>query len=90
MDPGQTVYDQRVLYLAFNVTSLLRPGHNALGALTGNSKYGWLDIWCNRTALGGSDGCRTFIMTLLVELVNGTTLEFHTDSHWFKRHGPIT
>ena len=95
LDPGQSVYDERVLYVGHNVTQVLKPGAtvgvrwwmggcfnarsacsssgsprstrsthsgvsdhcagwvagvNAIGALLGNSKWGYLDIYANRTA----------------------------------------
>jgi alpha-L-rhamnosidase len=42
MDPGEAVYDQRVLFIGFNVTKLLRQGSqsNTISALLGNSKWG--------------------------------------------------
>ena len=39
-DPGQTVVTERVLYISFDLTSELRAGENAIGALLGNYKYG--------------------------------------------------
>lgn len=39
LDPGEAVYDQKVLFVGFNVTQLLRSGTNAIGARLGNSKW---------------------------------------------------
>ena len=40
LDPGEAVYDQKVLFVGFNVTKLLRPSAtNAIGARIGNSKW---------------------------------------------------
>ena len=36
MDPGQTVVTERVLYVTFDLTKILKPGPNAIGGLLGN------------------------------------------------------
>lgn len=58
------MYDQRVLYVGFNVTGMLRAGTNAVGARVGNSKFGYLDIYSNRSDLGdqSGDASRAFIL----------------------------
>jgi len=48
LDPGEAVYDEKVLFVSFNVTGLLHSGVNAVGARLGNSKWGYLDIYSNR------------------------------------------
>ena len=40
MDPPQTVYSKRVAYTTFDVLAMLKPGHNAVGAMLGNYKWG--------------------------------------------------
>jgi alpha-L-rhamnosidase len=39
LSPGATQYDKRQLYVAHDVTGLLRQGPNALGALLGNGRF---------------------------------------------------
>lgn len=39
LDPGYTHYDKRNLYTVTDVTELLRPGENVLGAVVGNGFY---------------------------------------------------
>jgi len=41
LDPGYTRYDRRALYVTHDITALLRPGANTLGALLGN---GWFNV----------------------------------------------
>ena len=74
MDPGWSVYDQRVLYVSFNLTILLRPGSNAVGAVLGNSKWGYLDIFANRTLAGdqSGDATRALMLLLTVEFADGS------------------
>jgi alpha-L-rhamnosidase len=81
-----------VLFLSFNVTSLLRPGANAVGARLGNSKFGYLDIYTNRTALGdqSGDSSRAFLLVLVATLSDGSEHTLvSTPGGWRSRHGPI-
>ncbi|MGH9343111.1 MAG: family 78 glycoside hydrolase catalytic domain [Terriglobia bacterium] len=39
LDPAFTNYDKRVLYATYDVTHMLREGHNALGVVLGNGWY---------------------------------------------------
>eukprot|EP01043_Picozoa_sp_COSAG02_P031387 COSAG02_NODE_2046_length_10017_cov_3.000403_7_plen_138_part_00 len=90
---GRYRYDQKVMFLSFNVTQLLRPGPNAVGARLGNSKFGYLDIYTNRTALGdqSGDASRAFRLVLVATLSDGSehTLASAADGSWHMRHGPI-
>jgi hypothetical protein len=42
LDPPQSVYSKRVLYETFDIAPLLKPGKNAIDALIGNYKWGYL------------------------------------------------
>ena len=100
MDAGQAVYDQKALFVSFNVTQALRGGggggssSNAVGARLGNSKWGYLDAFVNRTALGdqSGDASRCFRLLLVATLSDGTEQRLVTtsaDARWSYRHGPI-
>ena len=91
LDPPQTVYPKRVDYMAFDVLSMLAPGENVVGALLGNYKWGYTDVWCNMTAAGGPDGCRAFLFKLEVTLADGSVFEHTsgTGSDWSCRQSPI-
>ena len=92
MDPGESVYDQAVLYVGFNITSLLRNGANAVGALLGNGKYGYLDIFVNRTTLGDQSGDSSRALKLIAHahLADGSVATLQTTAAgWRTRHGPI-
>ena len=95
MDAGQAVWDEKVLYAGFNVTQLLHSGTlNAVGARLGNSKYGYLDMFVNRSALGdqSGDSSRCFRLLLVATLADGTELTLRSDANsgdWKSRHGAI-
>ena len=77
----------------FDVLSLLRPGHNAVGAMLGNYKWGYIDTWCDMSKAGGPDGCRAFIVQLRIILDDGSEL-LHTSNtnktgQWQCRQGPV-
>lgn len=82
----------QVLFTTFDITKLLKPGSNAVGALLGNSKWGYLDIYSNRTALGdqSGDSSRALLLFMQATLSNGTTLSLRSSlGDWYYRHGPI-
>ena len=93
LDPGEAVYDEKVLFVSFNVTGLLHSGVNAVGARLGNSKWGYLDIYSNRSALGdqSGDSSRAFLLLLVATLADGSehTLTSNASGGWHTRHGPI-
>jgi alpha-L-rhamnosidase len=91
MDPPQTAYPSRTLYAAFNVTCLLKPGVNGIGALIGRYKYGYMDVWCNLTdAQHHPNACRSFRLRLVAELAGGATVTAVTNvSSWVGRQSEI-
>ena len=93
MDPGQSVYDQKVLYVGFDLTACLTTNSTAvISAKIGNGKWGYLDIYTNRTLVNdqSGDSTRSFILYAFAELSNGTRTELVTNANeWSYRHGPI-
>ena len=86
--PGWTSYNHRLRYQTFDVTGLLRPGRNALGAMLGDGWY--------RGRLGFNGGRRNIYgdrLALLAQLeiayADGTTERIVTDDSWRAAHGPI-
>ena len=63
-NPGfSTIFSKRLLYNAFDITSLLQPGKdNAVGLRLGQCKYGYLGEFC----VGGPTICNRGIVTLTV------------------------
>jgi len=78
--PGYTDYGVRLQYRTIDVTSLLRQGTNAMGALLG---YGWyaghMNLFEMRCIYGYFP---QFIAQLDVDLVDGTHVRLGTDGQW--------
>jgi alpha-L-rhamnosidase len=94
MDPGQSVFDMAVLYVSFDLTECLQmsPLSVILMANIGNGKWGYLDMYANRTEVQdqSGDSTRAFLLHMTVTLSNGTVLQINTNpSTWQYRHGPI-
>ncbi|HEY8884614.1 MAG TPA: family 78 glycoside hydrolase catalytic domain, partial [Chloroflexota bacterium] len=85
---GWTSYHHRLRYQTFDVTSLLQPGRNAIGAMLGD---GWF-----RGRLGWGGGRRNVYgdkLALLAQIeiayADGTTERVGTDGEWRASVGPI-
>jgi alpha-L-rhamnosidase len=86
--PGWSSYDHRLRYETFDVTGLVRPGSNALGAILGDGWY--------RGRLGFRRGRRNIYgdrLALLAQLevvtADGETQVVSTDGSWQASTGPI-
>jgi alpha-L-rhamnosidase len=85
--PGWTSYHHRLRYQTYDVTALLRPGANAIGAVLGD---GWArgnlgfitrrNRYTDRLAL---------LAQLEITLMDGTTERVVTDGSWRAATGPI-
>ena len=88
--PGWTDYHQRIQYQTYDVTSLLRPGLNALGAILGT---GWYSGY-----LGFDPRWRSFrygyrpslLLRLEVRFEDGEVLTVVSDDHWTSSTGSVT
>ena len=87
MAPLQSVYPKTIYYSTFDITDVLTAGTNTIGAVLGNVKWGYDDLWCNMTAAGGPDGCRAFVVRIEAD---GEVLDTSDVSTWEARTGPIT
>lgn len=88
LDPGWTVYDSRLRYQTFDVTQLIQPGKNGIGAIVG-------DGWC-RGRLGFGEGKRNIYsdkLGLLAQLeltyTDGTVETIATNEKWQAATGSI-
>jgi alpha-L-rhamnosidase len=92
LDPGWTMYGQRVYYSTYDVTGQLRPGDNCLGVTLGN---GWwnplpLQLWGQRNFRQElAVGRPRFIAQLNVEFTDGTRQSFASDAAWKVADGPL-
>jgi len=84
--PGMTEYNKRIDYQAYDVTSLVKQGDNAIGAKLGTGWYAGnvgaygTGIWGNRTSL---------IAQLRIDYRDGTHKWITTDNTWKTTPGPI-
>ncbi len=88
LTPGWTVYGKRLQYQVYDVTGLLKPGQNAVGALLGDGWYrgtlGWVFQWAFYGPRLG------LLCQIHVRYANGTEEWIVSDGTW-KAHldGPI-
>lgn len=84
--PGWTDYRKRVPYQVYDVTKLLRPGDNALGAILGDGWYcGYLG-WFGRQHYGDRP---KLLAQLEVRFADGTGAVVATDGSWKWNTGAI-
>jgi alpha-L-rhamnosidase len=88
LSPGWTVYPQRLRYYTYDVTELLRPGANAVGAWLGDGWYrgrlGWRGGFRN---LFGDD--LSFFGQLELAYADGRRETIATDAAWKAALSPI-
>ena len=87
MAPGWTDYARRVQYQAYDVTSRLRRGLNALGAIVGDGWFcGYLGYARARNNYGDTPALRA---QLCVDFADGTRKIVGTNASWQGNVGPI-
>jgi alpha-L-rhamnosidase len=92
LDPGWTMYGERVFYSTYDVSQQLHKGNNCLGVTLGN---GWwnplpLRLWGRRDLRQElAVGRPRFIAQLNVEYTDGTTQSFASDTTWKVADGPL-
>jgi alpha-L-rhamnosidase len=85
--PGWTDYSKRVYYRAYDVTDLLRPGDNALGAILADGWFsGYVGYRGSRELYGKNTRVRA---QLHVEFADGTSTDIPTGPDWKASVGPI-
>ncbi|RYG65771.1 hypothetical protein EON80_16710, partial [bacterium] len=85
--PGWTDYGTRIQYQTYDVTSGLKQGTNAIGAILGDGWYsGYVGFGANRNHYGSETA---FIGQLVVTFTDGTTQTIGTDTTWQNSAGPI-
>ncbi|WP_442577005.1 family 78 glycoside hydrolase catalytic domain [Microbacterium sp. F51-2R] len=88
LSPGWTVYRDRLRYYTYDVTDLIEPGANAIGAWLGDGWYrgrlGWRGGFRN---LSGDD--QSFLGQLELTYEDGTRQVVATDTTWKSARSPI-
>lgn len=87
LSPGWTDYHKRVHYFGYDLTSSLRPGENALGAILGDGWYaGYLAFSGRRQYYGEKP---RFLAHLRLDYADGSSEVLGTDASWKASYGPI-
>ncbi|HWS00905.1 MAG TPA: family 78 glycoside hydrolase catalytic domain [Prolixibacteraceae bacterium] len=86
LSPGLTDYNQELFYCAYDVTSLLMQGPNAIGIMLGNGWYSATGIF---EKLNGWATRPQAILQMEVAYEDGTEKQFITDETWKTESGPI-
>ncbi len=89
-DPAYTNFNNRVLYVTYDVTGLLAQGRNAVGAILGTGWYDVHDIavWHFNTAPWV--GRPRLRLLLAIEYEDGRSKLIKSDGQWKAAAGPIT
>jgi alpha-L-rhamnosidase len=88
LDPGWTSYNHRLRYRTFDVSHLVREGHNAIGAILGDGWYRGRLTWnSNHRHLYGDR--LALLAQLEIDYVDGTTDRIATGEDWRAAPGPI-
>ncbi|MGB3336688.1 MAG: family 78 glycoside hydrolase catalytic domain [Devosia sp.] len=89
MAPGWTDYHTRVEYQVHDVTALVRPGDNVLGAILGEGWYSGR-VGHNQRRAGNHYGGRPALLCQLhLHFADGRVDVVTSDEHWQTRQGPI-
>jgi len=85
--PGWTSYNRRLQYQTYDVTALLHPGANAVGAMLGDGWYrGYLGFFGQRNIYGRRLALR---LQLDIHYQDGTSERVTTDAAWKTTPGPV-
>jgi len=85
--PGWTSYRRRLQYQTYDVTSLVRPGANVIGAMLGDGWYrGQLGFFGQRNLYGRRLAVRA---QLEIRYESGRTERVVSDSGWKTKTGPV-
>src|SRR5204862_333367 len=85
--PGWTSYHRRLQYQTYDVTALLRPGENAIGAMLGDGWYrGYLGFNGQRNLYGRRLALR---LQLEIRYQDGRTERVTSDAGWRITPGPV-
>jgi alpha-L-rhamnosidase len=85
LDPGQTDYDQRGLYLTYDITAFLKSGENVAGVLLGDGWYSQT-VGFNGNLSYGKPGV---ICQIEISYQDGKSQSIFTDSSWRSTASPI-
>ena len=85
--PGWTDYHSRIPYQMHDVTDLVTPGENVVGAILGDGWYSGYLVWDGNRNVWGKD--LGLLAQLEIESEDGSTQTVCTDDSWKATTGPI-
>jgi len=85
--PGWTSYDTRLQYQTYDVTDLLHPDENAIGAMLGDGWYRGHMTWSMQRNLYGED--LALLLQLRITYTDGRVQVVGSDPSWKAATGPI-
>lgn len=85
LDPGQTDYEARALYVTYDVVEFLKDGKNAIGVILGDGWYNQNRVWGGNLCYGQP----RMIMQLNIEYSDGSVSRIATDGTWKTSDSPI-
>jgi alpha-L-rhamnosidase len=87
LTPGWSEFTKRVFYQTYDVTGLLEPGTNTIGAILGDGWYASaLAFKGTRLNYGGTP---RFLAQLVIQFSDGSTQTVASDGSWKANYGPI-
>ena len=86
LTPDFTDYRKRVLYQTYDVTGMVKPGANTLGAMLGGGWHGSPLLWSGTRKFAGPDLLRA---QLEMTLADGTRQTVVSDGGWSTARAPI-
>ena len=92
MDPAVTDYRETILYSTYDVTSLIKAGNNAVGAMLGNGAWNMRKVedrwsWGNVASFLGNPA---FLLQLMITYEDGSQSLVTSDESWKYAAGPVT
>ncbi|MEO6815978.1 MAG: family 78 glycoside hydrolase catalytic domain [Edaphobacter sp.] len=88
--PSWTDYRKTVRYEAYDVTSMLRQGRNAVGVMVGNGMFNVVKTPNRYTKLVNSFGKPMMMLQMRLTYADGKTETIASDGSWTAARGPIT
>lgn len=88
LEQAYTRYDKRLLYNTYDITALLTPGDNCIGAELGN---GWYNVQSHAVWEFQKAAWRKtprMLLNIVLRYTDGTTDTIHTDHSWKCNTGP--
>ena len=87
LQPGWTVYKQRLLYNAYDVTEAVKQGENVIAAIVGDGWWRGNLTWLDRRAVYGDT--TALLAQLEVTLADGRRVTVASDDSWLAATGAL-